>query len=175
MCSPSPLDHRACSTPTRPVEAHNIFLWRKMVQATCTDNRSLVSLETTPTLKTKDHVTDTTSSPSTLLLRRKGNPPGTPTAPTTVDMANHTTPRHKAIILKVMVLLRTGVTATTAVVRARLAKGNPGSIAPQDHPRRKEDAPRVNHPSILLVSHPESRSRSALPTLYSVFRIRSGH
>ena len=83
--------------------------------------------------------------------------------PTTVDMASHITPRHKVITLKATVLLLTGMTATTAAVHARPAKGNPGNTTPQDYQRKKEDALHANQPSISPVSHSESQLRRPSP------------
>ena len=80
-----------------------------------------------------------------------------------VDMVNRITPRHKAITLKAMGPLRTTTTATTALVHARPAKGNPESIIPQDYPRRREDAHHVSHPSISHVSRLRSAPLHPVP------------
>ena len=78
-----------------------------------------------------------------------------------MDMARRIMPRHKTITLKVTALLRTLVTATTVGAHARPAKGNLESTTTQDRPRRSGDVPRVNLPSILLVSHFISQLRSS--------------
>ena len=110
------------------------------------------------------HVTNTTNSLRTLPFRRWDNPLDTDMGPTAVDAADRTTPHHRPITPNATVLQKS-MTTTAMVSRTHQTRGNPESIARQDHPGRVEDVCRANQLSISLVSL--FGSLSHCPSLYS--------